>query len=366
MTTRRYRVAQWATGDTGKRALREVIRHPAMDLVGVLTYNPGKDGVDAGELCGEAPTGIKATTDRKTIQSLGADCVVYMPRATGTGVSRAGLTQDELLDDLVPMLEAGTNIVTTCTDLLARGIRLGPERLARLKAACAKGGSSIWASGSDPGFITETLPFALLSVQRRVDLIEIEEYGDLSHRPSPHMVMVQMRFGKPMDEFDPERRKTHLFGEYQPPLTVLADAAGFTVDEWTATGGAAAASKDTTIVSGEIKAGTAAAQKVVITGRSGGKDVIRFTQYAYVTLDTDPDWDLRPTGWRVRVHGDAPFDVALPLPVSLDVLADHVPAYNANGPVNAIPYVCDARPGILTTEDLPIILPRGPRQAAAE
>jgi len=88
--------------------------------------------------------------------------------------------------------------------------------------ACQKGRSSVWASGSDPGFITETLPFALLSVQRRVDCIEIEEFGDLSHRPSPHMVMNQMRFGKPMDEFDPERRKTHLFGEYQPPLTVLA------------------------------------------------------------------------------------------------------------------------------------------------
>jgi hypothetical protein len=101
------------------------------------------------------------------------------------------------------MLAAGTNIVTTGTDLLARGVRLGPERLARIQRACERGGSSIWASGSDPGFITETLPFALLSLQRRVDLIEIEEYGDLSHRPSPHMVMVQMRFGKPMDEFDP-------------------------------------------------------------------------------------------------------------------------------------------------------------------
>jgi 2,4-diaminopentanoate dehydrogenase len=366
MTTRRYRVAQWATGNTGQRALREVIRHPSMDLAGVLVYDAKKDGVDAGDLCGEAPTGVAATTDREAILGLGADCVVYMPRATGTGPSRAGLTQDELLDDIVPLLEAGTNIVSTCTDLLARGIRLGEEGRARVLRACEKGGSSVWASGSDPGFITETLPFALLSVQRRVDGIEIEEFGDLSHRPSPHMVMDQMRFGKPMDEFKPERRKAHLFGEYQPPLTVLADAAGFSVDEWTATGGAAAAREDTTIVSGQIKAGTAAAQKVVITGRSGGKDVIKFTQYAYVTMDTDPRWDLRPTGWRVRVHGDAPFDIAMPLPVSLDVLADYVPAYNANGLVNAIPYICDARPGMLTTEDLPIILPRGPRPVEAE
>jgi hypothetical protein len=54
--------------------------------------------------------------------------------------------------------------------------------------ACERGTTSVWASGSDPGFITETLPMALLSVERRVDLIEIHEFGDLSHRPSAHMV----------------------------------------------------------------------------------------------------------------------------------------------------------------------------------
>ena len=72
-------------------------------------------------------------------------------------------------------------------------------------------------------------------------------------------------------------------------------------------------------------------------------------------------WGLQPTGWRIRIHGDAPIDLSMPFPVPLDDLASVVPAFNANGPVNAIPYVCDAAPGILTTEDLPHILPRGPR-----
>jgi len=47
---------QWATGNTGQRALREVIRHPNLELVGVLVYDDAKDGVDAGDLCGEAAT----------------------------------------------------------------------------------------------------------------------------------------------------------------------------------------------------------------------------------------------------------------------------------------------------------------------
>jgi hypothetical protein len=364
MNPPRYRVVQWATGNTGQRALREVIRHPALDLAGVRVYDPAKDGIDAGDLCGEGPTGVLATTDRDAVLKVEADCCIYMPRATGRGQTRAGLTEDELVEDAVALLGAGTNIITTTSDLFARGVRVSDENRARVLEACDRGGSSVWASGSDPGFITETLPMALLSIQRRVDLIDIEEFGDLSRRPSAHMVMEQMRFGKPLSEFDPDRRKNHLFGEYQPPLTVLADVAGFSIDEWTAEGGVAAAKQDLTIVAGEIKSGTAAAQRIIINGRGDGVDRVRFTQYGFVAMDVEPDWGLQPTGWRIRIHGDAPFDLKMPFPVPLDDLASFVPAFNANGPVNAIPYVCAARPGFLTTEDLPHILPRGPRGAS--
>jgi 2,4-diaminopentanoate dehydrogenase len=36
VNTEPIRVVQWATGNIGLRALREVIRHPALDLAGVL------------------------------------------------------------------------------------------------------------------------------------------------------------------------------------------------------------------------------------------------------------------------------------------------------------------------------------------
>jgi 4-hydroxy-tetrahydrodipicolinate reductase len=358
-----HRVIQWATGNTGQRALREVIRHPLLELVGVRVYDGGKAGVDAGDLCGEAPTGVLATSDRDAALALEAHCCVYMPRATGRGETRAGLTEDELVADVVALLESGTSIVTTCSDLFARGARLSDDNRARVHEACVRGGSSVWASGSDPGFITETLPMALLSIQRRVDLIEIEEFGDLSRRPSAHMVMEQMRFGKPLEAFDPDRRKNHLFYEYKTPLTVLAEIAGFTIDDWTAEGGVAAAREDIEIVAGTIAKGTAAAQRIIVRGRSGDEDRIRFTQYGYVARDVEPDWGLQPTGWRIRIHGDAPVDLSMPFPVPLEELADFVPAFNANGPVNAIPYVCNAPPGFLTAADLPHILPTGPRSA---
>jgi 4-hydroxy-tetrahydrodipicolinate reductase len=227
-----------------------------------------------------------------------------------------------------------------------------------VRKACKRGNASLYATGSSPGFIADALPFALLSMQRRVDAIVIEEFGDLSRRDSPHMLFEQMGYGKPLGEFDPHRRANHLLNEYVPALRQLAEAAGFTVDEWTAWGEVAAARHDTTIVAGEIKAGTAAAQRATLVGRQRGVDVVSFTPYSYCTLDVEPAWDLRPVGWRVRVHGDAPFDVQLTFPVPLEELGSYTPAYTANRPVNAIPYVCAAPAGIVLTADLPPITPQ--------
>ena len=294
---------------------------------------------------------------------LKADCVLYMPRAAGTPPLRTGLTIPEVIDDVVTLLESGTNIITTVTDFHAGGHpRLGEEGLARIRAACERGNSSLYASGTDPGLVSDQIALALLSAQRRVQSVEIIEYGDVSQRPSPHMIFEQMGFGKPLAEFSSEQWATYLHDEFVPTLRMLADAAGLTVGGSSARGEVAAARKDTSIVAGEIKAGTVAAQRFIIAVHSGGGGIARLEPgAAYVTKDVDPAWDIRDAGWRVRVNGDAPFDADLPFAVPPGRLGEFVPAYNANLPVNAIPYVCVAAPGILTAEDLPPIVPRGPR-----
>ena len=311
----------------------------------MLVYDPDKDGLDAGTLCGEEPVGVAATTDPAAIHALHADCVLYMPRALD-------------LDDLVTLLEAGTNVVTTRSELVAGGHGLGDEGRARVLAACAHGGSSVYATGSSPGFITDALPFAVLSMQRTVDSIEIDEFANLSRRPSPHLLFELMGFGKPLDSYD-SNRVSFLLGEFGPALGGLAEAAGRSVDEWVATGEVAAARRETSLAAGDLAEGTVAAQRNTIVGRSGGSDVVRFTANWYCTDDVEPAWELRETGWRVQVHGDAPFDVAITFPVPLDEYASYMPALTANRPVNAIPYVCAAAPGILATADLPPITPAG-------
>lgn len=339
----RLRVVQWATGNIGTRAALQVLRDPRLELVGMLVYDEAKAGRDVGELCGLAPAGVAATTDKQAVISLEADCVLYMPRAAD-------------LDDVVAMLERGTNVVTTCGDFQAGGRPLAPAARERVEAACARGGSSIYATGSSPGFITDALPIALLSLQRQVDRIEIEEYANLSARNSPHLLFQQMGYARPMSTPDP-RRAAHLLTQFGPPLAELAEAAGRPVDDWSAHGELAAATHDLEIAAGPIPAGTVAAQRTVISGASAGEEVVRFTATWYCGTDLDPQWDLLGTGWRVRMNGDAPLDVSLEFPFAVEDLGAHTPAYTANRPVNAIPYVVAARPGILATCDLPPLLP---------
>jgi hypothetical protein len=343
---RPYRVAQWATGNIGGRALREVIRHPNLDLVGVLVYDPDKAGVDAGVLCGEKPVGVEATVDKAAITALAADCVLYMPRSFE-------------LDDVVALLESGTNVVTTRGEVFGGGRKLAAEDQDRLRDACRRGNSSIFATGSSPGFISDSLPLALISLARRVDSVTIDEYANLSRRNSPHLLFEQMGFGRSPADYD-GRRAAFLVGEFGPALEPLAEAAGYVIDRWDSSGEAAAARITTQLAAGELAAGTVGAQRNILMGYVEGVERIRFTANWYCTEDVEPAWDLRPTGWRVRVRSDAPLDVELPFPVTLDEMGATTPGYTANRPVNAVPFVCQARPGILSVHDMPPITPAGP------
>ena len=116
----------------------------------------------------------------------------------------------------------------------------------------------------------------------------------------------------------------------------------------------------TTIVAGELPAGTVAAQRTTIIGKCRGETWCGSRANWYCTPDVEPAWDLRPTGWRVRVRGDAPMDVDIAFPVPLDELGAMTPALTANRPVNADPVRVRGAPGILTTTDLPPMTPAGP------
>jgi 2,4-diaminopentanoate dehydrogenase len=335
------RVVQWATGNIGRRALRGVIEHPRLELAGVYVTAPAKAGKDAGDLCGAAATGVLATNDIDEILALGADCVLYMPAACS-------------LDEVCALLASGANVVTTRGEFHHPG-SLDPADRARVEAACAAGGTSIHSTGSSPGFISEALPFALTSIQRRLDSLTISEFADLSKRDSPDLLFNLMGFGQPAAEFD-RRRFGYGAISFGPSLRLLAETLGTPLDAVESTGEVAVARETIRIAAGPLAAGTVAAQKMIVSGLKNGRPLLTFAATWYCTADLDPAWDVRATGWHVVVDGDAPLDLDIRFAVPIERMGDASPGYTANRAVNAIPYVCAAAPGIRTTADLPQII----------
>jgi 4-hydroxy-tetrahydrodipicolinate reductase len=339
-----YRVVQWATGNIGLRSLRAVIDHPDLELVGLYVYSEAKEGRDAGELCGTAPTGVRATRQVDEILRLHPDCVLYMgDRADVDVISR--------------LLESGANVVSTRSEF-HHPPSMDPDLRERLEAACRRGGSSLHSTGSSPGFITEAVPLVLSSLQRRLDSVLIEEFADMSTRNSPEMIFTLMGFGRDPAAFDSRGVERHGGAAFAGSLRSVADALGLPLDDVVTSGQVAAARQTVEVAAGRIEAGTVGAQRMQVEGRRAGRPLLTFSANWYLTTDLEPAWDLRETGWHLLVEGDAPLDVSIHFPVPPDAWAATSPGLTAHRPVNAIPYVCAAEPGIRTSVELPQIIPR--------
>jgi len=111
--------------------LRSILERPDFELAGVYTRSETKVKRDAGELCGMPLTGIPATSDAGELLAAAPDCVMY-----------ALAVPD--LEEICRILEAGVNIVTTCS--FFRGRYFGvPDAEARIEATaqCGRGSGAI-------------------------------------------------------------------------------------------------------------------------------------------------------------------------------------------------------------------------------
>src|SRR5258707_8310219 len=147
-----YRVVQWTTGNVGKTSLQSIVANPQFELVGCYAWSPEKAGRDAGDLVGIPRVGVAATNDVYALLGLKPDCVVYNPMWIN-------------VDELVRILSAGVNVVTTASFITGHNLGDGRERIA---AACLQGGSTMFGSGISPGYVNQ-LSIVAAGICDRVD-----------------------------------------------------------------------------------------------------------------------------------------------------------------------------------------------------
>lgn len=342
---RPLRVIQWTTGNIGRRSLHAILARPDLELVGVYAHGADKVGKDAADLCGwPEHTGVTATNDVEALLALGADACCYNPLWPS-------------IDELEALLSAGVNVCSTAAWIT--GGKQSPEDLARIRAACEKGGSTIFGGGAHPG-ISNLVGMVLSGACERVDEIRITESVDCSTYESAG-TQSAMGFGK--DPATPGlaesvRRESEVFAE---SAAMMADAMGLTLDRLTFDVEFTAATGDSDLGFMQIPKGTVGSVFGYHRGWVGDDNVVsvgfNWTMGEHVT----PPKPLAH-GHVVQVFGRPNFRTVLHClpPADWDEhgFMGAGMIYTAMPVTNAVPYVVAAPPGIVTLKDLPPVTGR--------
>ena len=342
------RVVQWTTGNVGKESLKAIVANPTLDLVGCFAWSPAKVGVDVGELAGIGPVELAATDDVDSLLALKPDCIVYNPMWPS-------------VDELVRILEAGVNVVTTAAFIT--GANLGLDR-DRLVSACARGGSSLFGTGVSPGFV-DFVAGVIAGICSRVDKVVVCETADTTFYDSPDTERAA-GFGHPIDDpglADMARTGTAVFGE---AVAMVADMLGVELDEIVCESEFAQTTEDLVMTSWTIAAGHVAGLAASWQGRISGRTIIDLNVRWKKGSTLDPPWRIEKDGWVITVEGLPTVTASIDLLPPPDFQAETIQEFMAIGHIitalpalNAIAPIVNAPPGIVTYADLALPLPRG-------
>jgi hypothetical protein len=329
------RVVQWTTGGVARAAVRAILAHRSLELVGCYVWSGSKAGKDIGELCNLPRLGIAATNSIEAVLALKPDVVLYMPMLWN-------------VDEMVRLLEAGINIVSTASFIT--GHSYGEEARNRLDAAAKRGGVSLYGSGINPG-MASALALTAAAACREVQRISIFEAADCTPYESAE-TWRGLGFGSPPDTpglADKAKAYQHVFRD---AVEMMAKALAVQLDEIRYTPEFGVATKDLDLGYMQIKKGTVCGLKGIWQGVVGGKPLIELGLTWRLGSSMSPDWPIED-GYVMEVIGVPNVRVRYELEYPSDP-NDYV-ASTANPPVNAIPAVVAARPGIVTVDELPLI-----------
>ncbi|HEY7050685.1 MAG TPA: dihydrodipicolinate reductase [Mycobacterium sp.] len=355
------RVVVWSTGGIGSIAIRAIHRRPDLDLVGVWVHSEEKVGRDAGELANGEAIGVAATNDAEELIALKPDCVVY----AASGPERDAIA----IPDYVRLLEAGINVVTTSTTRLINPSAYEPAEWRDQMAAAAKAGQvSLYASGIEPGFAADYLPLVLMTQSASVEKVHAYEIALYDDYGVEEIMVNGMGFGQPLDYQPWVSFPGAIAGEWQGQIRMVAEALGAEVEEIRETFDRRSTDRKLEVAFGAVEPGTCAALRMQAIGVVGGREAIVIEHVTRLAHDVAPDW---PTGvgdlsYRVVVTGDPDIDCTLavglrdPRRAGIAGMTSGAGAMVATAMrvVNAVPYVVAAEPGLLSSLDLPLTLPR--------
>lgn len=341
---KKFRVVHCGTGYVGRIALRLMFDQPDLELVGHHVHSPDKAGKDTAEFIGDRPaTGVITTSDWDAVLALRPDVLTYF----FDSVRR----ETEAIEDLIPFLERGTNVV--CVSAWAVGHRktVPPHLLERIERACAQGNSSLLFNGIDPGWATSDLAISALAPANRIDSIRMIEFATFRRYTAEYASREYFGFGQPPG-YQPTLAQGGLIEDmWAPTLHRVADALDVEIDAFASTYETRMAERDLEVGFGTVNAGTASVVHFELTGFVAGRPLITLEHldhlYEDVSCILDNPWSkpgCPATSYRIEIEGSPSYALEL---------HSHSSDINVTPLLNCIPALVAARPGLLGPLDVP-------------
>ncbi len=349
-----YRVIQWSTGNVGRYALRGIINHPELELVGVWAHSKDKAGIDAGDIAGTAPTGVKVTNDADELLAMDADVVSY--NSTGD------LRPVEAVNDIVRILGSGKNVVSTSLVPLVYPPSAPKEMRDPIEEACLKNKVSCWTSGIDPGVANDLLPLVLTGFCERIDSVRVSEILNYATYDQPEVLFHTMGFAQPLDHTPVLLIPGVLALAWSCAVHTIAVGLGVELDEVREVIVEKVPAPETfEVPSGTVEKGTMAGLRFEVQGIVGGEPRIIVEHVTRLREDIAPHWPAPPGkgGYRVRIEGSPSLTCELQLEGDGGDENSGGLIVTAMRLLNAIPAVCEAPPGLLSALDIPFVTGRG-------
>lgn len=353
--TSNHKVILWGAGGVGEYALRYLAGQPELELVGVRCYSEAKEGKDPAVEFGLQPCGIAATRDVDALLASDADCVIYTPRSYLTDHSAPDSPDKGLEDEIVQILEAGKNIVSSIGSFMHwRNLVNGKESLARINEAGRRGNASAYFTGIDPGYTDSVLGATVASLVGEITQIRTFEMIDYSTYMQADTIAA-MGFG--MKPEDVPTSTAPILATWAGSLHTLADGCGLVLDDVVFGGDIWVSPETYTPKNGlTVEAGTVGAIRFSLSGVIDGETRLQLNHINRLGSHAAPDWPAigEAGGYRVEVDGfpsiKADFPFGLPGGTG-DGLEDAM-AMTAGRLINSIGAVVAAAPGHVGPNEL--------------
>ncbi|WP_216208438.1 NAD(P)H-dependent amine dehydrogenase family protein [Amycolatopsis aidingensis] len=341
----------WGTGNCGRAAIRAVEAHPALRLAAVLVHDPGKVGMDAGELGGVGrELGVLATDEVEAVLATGPRAVVY---------AASGDTRPEgALADICRAIRAGAVVVTPALHTLYDHRSAPAELREPVLAAIQQGGGSLFVSGVDPGWANDVLPALLSGLGTTVQAIRCQEIFDYSSYDQPDAVRNLVGMGKPMDYQAPMLAPGVPTMVWGGQLRLIARALAAELEDVRETLERRQLERSVrSAAMGEFEAGTQGAVRFEVQGIVGGEPRIVVEHVTRIHPSCAPDWPTPPNqagAHRVIIEGLPRIEVTVE---ATDEGGNASAGGNATAVgrlVGAIDWLAEAEPGLYDALDVPL------------